>query len=271
MRYLTFILLSFCILFLPTSVNAHRPYLVKQGLLIDPEGKTVIKEKLYGDGIVTTDPVVFQIRSSNGAVLASTTVSDHVGVFCPSVQFCWAFPYGIGSVFSIGQRLDFEKVDWEKSPLVVKFEGDEKEDFLNYLTKKDHKNARSNNFDYPEYNHKDFGFNSVFISSIFSPFIIIFDQFFLMVFLTTLTISIPLCFYYFFIKARTKKLKIFMNILGSIVVLSLFGFYLAAGFIFSFALGAPIFYLFIFMIFGAFIGSRLFKKFKTRNLSKVNG
>ena len=72
---------------------AHPPYLAKQGIITDPDGNKVIKEKLYGDGVFTNDPVTFRLRNRHGALLANSPINTHVFSFCPSIDFCWVFPF----------------------------------------------------------------------------------------------------------------------------------------------------------------------------------
>ena len=81
---------------------AHPPYLIKQGLITDPDGNKVIKEKLYGDGLFTSDPATFQLRNRHGALLANSPINDHAFSFCPSIDFCWVFAYSFISLFLFG-------------------------------------------------------------------------------------------------------------------------------------------------------------------------
>lgn len=94
--------------------SAHRPYAFKQKTVDSPQGPLTI-EKLFGDGIFAADPVSMQVRNAQGAVLAYTSVSDHVALFCPSVSSCWAFPHD--SVWGIPTpwRLDHADLDYAKT------------------------------------------------------------------------------------------------------------------------------------------------------------
>ena len=85
--------------------HAHPPYLLKQGVITDPDGNQVIKEKLYGDGVIVPDPGTFQLRNRHGALLANSPIEDHVASFCPSLNFCWVFPYHVLSLFAVGWSL----------------------------------------------------------------------------------------------------------------------------------------------------------------------
>ena len=59
------------------SAEAHRPYLVKDKTFETPKG-IIITERLYGDGIVVTDPMQYQIRDGKGNVLANTKTYNHI-------------------------------------------------------------------------------------------------------------------------------------------------------------------------------------------------
>ena len=76
------------VLFIHTPAYAHPPLLMKQGVITDPDGNQVIKEKLYGDRVILVDPATFQLRNRHGALLANSPVDDSVASFCPSINFC---------------------------------------------------------------------------------------------------------------------------------------------------------------------------------------
>ena len=101
------------------SAEAHRPYLVKDKTFETPKG-IIITERLYGDGIVVTDPMQYQIRDGKGNVLANTKTYNHIATFCPNLKFCWAFPYDGFTILSVGQKLDYKGLDLEKEKPVEK-------------------------------------------------------------------------------------------------------------------------------------------------------
>jgi hypothetical protein len=96
-----------------TPASAHSSYAVKVKTLEDPNGSSLILEKLYGDGIFFADPVKVQIRNKNGVVIAQSKTATHIGIFCPYIQFCWAFPYE--TLFVNPIYLDFQKLNYKAS------------------------------------------------------------------------------------------------------------------------------------------------------------
>lgn len=114
---------------------AHDPYLIKEGYLKDPQGRSLIKERLYGDGIFSDDPERFQIRSSTGALLAYTEADTHVAYFCPHVKFCLAVPYS--QLPSKGFRLDYNSIDWDAAPQKLDLPEHEIEEYKQYLASPD--------------------------------------------------------------------------------------------------------------------------------------
>jgi len=92
--------------------QAHSPYAIRQNIISGPDQNPLIVEKLFGDGvIVSSDPVSFQIRNKNGAVIAHTQTSLHLSVFCPTIQLCWAFPYDNSAIVE-PMHLDYKALDY---------------------------------------------------------------------------------------------------------------------------------------------------------------
>ncbi len=137
---------------------AHRPYLIKQGTISDPDGNKVIKEKLYGDGIFSADPVTFQLRHKDGAVLANSPVGDHVATFCPAIKFCWAFPYGILLPLATGWVLDFSQINFNQPAKDYNLKGEEAETFKKYLLEDEVTRTAAHAFGYPEFSKSYSGF-----------------------------------------------------------------------------------------------------------------
>jgi hypothetical protein len=153
-----------------TPAEGHSPYIKKVLTVKSPAGDPLIIEKLYGDGIFFADPVRLQIRNKNGVVLAYSRTNTHGGVFCPSVRFCWAFPYD-------GLLAEPLKLDYEN----LKFDESNKDglpaDLAAYMAGLEN-TARSSTFAYPSY--KDEPKNFIVFSpliKLLSPIIIIADNF----------------------------------------------------------------------------------------------
>ena len=192
-------------LLIHAPAQAHPPYLLKQGVITDPDGNQVIKEKLYGDGVLFVDPRTFQLRNRHGALLANSPIEDHVASFCPSINFCWVFPYHALSLFAIGWSLDTEAVIFDKPAPNYEFKNAAKsEAFKSYLNDKNVKRFSAYALGYPEFNRSHSGFKPSRISALFSPFIIMADQFIqLLVFLLS-TLVLCIIFRPF---SRGKKIK----------------------------------------------------------------
>ena len=193
-------------LLIQAPAHAHPPYLLKQGVITDPDGNRVIKEKLYGDGVLTTDPVTFQLRNRHGAVLANSPIEDHIASFCPSINFCWVFSYHVLSLFAVGWSLDTEALEFDKPAPNYEFKNAAKaEAFKSYLNDPNVKRFSAYALGYPEFNRsRHSGFKPSRISALFSPFIIMADQFIpLLVFLLS-TLVLCIIFRPF---SRGKKIK----------------------------------------------------------------
>lgn len=106
------LLVLFC--FMTKDAEAHRDYLIKEKIINTPEGKIII-EKHFGDGIILTDPLRLQVRNTNGEVVAYTPVATHIGVFCPSLEFCVAVPHGTIGATSQPWKLSVENIYWDKT------------------------------------------------------------------------------------------------------------------------------------------------------------
>ena len=250
MKYFLFFitLLSFTM-----PAQAHRPYLVKKNTIAAPSNMTVITEKLYGDGIFTADPVSFQLRNTNGAVLAYTPVASHVATFCPHIKFCWAFPYGPRSILTIGLKLDYQTIDWlaqqpPPSEDITGIDPEESTSYEKYLKDKRQKITRSHNFGYPEMRSGAAmqGFSYISPAIVLSPLFIIADQFFPLALLAALTLSPFLLHWIFFkrLRAKRKVNQFLLQAAGTFLIFSNLGLAFSIFAILSFTFSAPIFYLF---------------------------
>ncbi len=260
--------LLLALIFLITSpAYAHRPYLVKEGSINDPSGNPVILEKLYGDGIFTSDPVSFQIRSKNGALLAHTPTAEHVAVFCPDISFCWAFPYGIVSPFTVGMRLNHESIDWSAPAPQLDMKGEEAELYKKYLEDKKQKRAYSYSFNYPEMrkDNPGNGFSASTLSIAFSPFVIIANHVIQLALVTILSVA-PFILYWLFFRrfSPNKKInRVLLKTTGGLIIFGYLLFYCLALFILGFTVGTPWLYMLAAMALG--LGSpKLIRKRKRK-------
>jgi hypothetical protein len=159
-------------LLVSTPAEAHRPYAAKIKMLEGPSGEPLILERLFGDGIFFADPVSLQVRNKKGAVIAWTPTAGRVAVFCPSIQFCWTFPYGILSPLAQPFKLAHEKLDYSK-------EGDVEEykELSSYLTDDEVKRVGSYRFPYPEKRKDNAGFTPDGpIALLLSPVVMLVDH-----------------------------------------------------------------------------------------------
>jgi hypothetical protein len=257
------IILVFALFFLAAnSAYAHSPYLIKEGIVADPNGNEVILEKLYGDGIFTADPVSFQIRSKNGTLLAFTSTASQIGVVCPHVKFCWAFLYwGILPV-GIGLKLDHQSIDWNKPAPHEKLGEKRAEEFKKYLEDNDQKRAYG--FEYPEHRKDNStGFTEVWWTFPFSPIFIIAGYIVPLIAILFLT-ALPL-----FLYACVKKYlglnnisAILISALTTLVTLGYAAFYLLALFICWFTIGTPTLYMLLFIALGLITPKFVLKRIK---------
>lgn len=95
-----------------TAAQAHDPYARKIATLKDSEDRTVIVEKLYGDGIIGPDPANLQIRNHQGVVVAYSPAGDFLIPICPHIQFCFAIPHDGPYIISPVWKLDYKSVDF---------------------------------------------------------------------------------------------------------------------------------------------------------------
>lgn len=262
-----FILIFLFVFLFSAEGYAHSPYAVKKGTLIAPGGQIVVKEKLYGDGIFSADPVTFQIRNRNGTVLANTPVAEHVAVFCPSVSFCWAFPYGFLSSFATGYKLDAKKVEWDSDLLSPYLKDEGLEGFKHYFDDKREKVFRGPGQDYPEFTKKDSGFVEVSFTAFISPIVIASDQIVVLLCLLILTIIPSVLYWLFFRRAwtRNKLFRLAIFTFGGLLMLGYCGFYFLALLVIGFTLATPVFYMLVVMVAGMVLGRGLLKKIGLRS------
>ena len=243
---------------------AHPPYLKKQGLITDPDGNKVIKEKLYGDGIFISDPVTFQLRNRHGALLANSPINDHVASFCPSIDFCWAFPYSVISPFSFGWSLNAEAVEFDKPTPNYEFKYEEEEDFKSYLNDQDFKRFSAYVLGYPELNKSHSGFKRSWISALLSPFIIIADQFIQLsvIFLSTLVLIILFQLHLRWKKYKMKFVKYILCTISALLIVVYIFYYALVTFIIGFTFTTPLIYMLASVIAAGVFLESIFLKIK---------
>lgn len=266
------VLLFILIFLIASPAYAHRPYLIKEGTINDPNGNSLILEKLYGDGIFTTDPVSFQIRSKNGALLAYTPTSEHVAVFCPDVRFCWGFLYGTVSPFATGMKLGYESIDWNSQAQKLDLKGDEAELYQKYLEDEKQKRAYSYGFDYPEMrkDKQGKGFSASTWSIAFSPLFIIANHIIPLALVTVLSI-VPFILHWLFFKRfspHKKPHRILLKSSGGIIILGYILFYCLALFVLGFTVGTPFLYMLAAILLG--IASPKLIRLKKRTVPEGN-
>ena len=240
-------------LLIHVPAHAHPPYLLKQGAITDPDGNQVIKEKLYGDGVLFTDPATFQLRNRHGTLLANSPIEDHVASFCPSINFCWVFPYHALSLFAVGWSLDTEAMEFDKPAPNYEFkDAAEAEEFKSYLNDPNVKRFSAYTLGYPEFNRSHSGFKPSGISALFSPFIIMADQFIqLLVFLlSTLVLFIIFRPFSRWKKIKRKTVKYLFYIIHTLFIVLYIGFYVLKIFIVTFTLQTPWVYMLAFILAG---------------------
>lgn len=264
---LTFILIISIIAF-TSPANAHRPYLVKDKTFETPEG-TIITERLYGDGIFTTDPVSYQVRDSKGNVLAYTATAESVASFCPIISFCWVFPYDNLTVLSVGRKLDNNNLDFNRGIPDINYEGEEKEEFEKYLSDPDHERAHSYLFQYPEFREdtEETGFIKKNVSIFFSPFVIILDNVFgfCVLFLASVVPIFISLFFFKILKSKSQTITIIRKIISTLVMVGYILFYCVLSFLLAFWFGVPLLYLLTALALSLFIASRIERKLKAKN------
>lgn len=256
--------LMFTVLLLfASSAHAHSPYLIKQGMIAAPNGGFIIKEKLYGDGIFFADPTTFQLRSENGALLANSPVGDHVATFCPSINFCWAFPYFGGTSFlSTGWYIDTQVIEFDQPALDYNLEDKKGEQFHSYLSDKNVKNFSRYSLGYPQHDQPSLGFKQSGISTIFSPFMIIADQFRQLLAILFLTF-VPFVLYWLIFKWKKIERKVIrypVYLLGTFLILKYLEFYSLIMSVIEFTLSTPWLYMLVFMIAGIVLGILFLRK-----------
>lgn len=241
---------------------AHPPYLIKQGIITDPDGNKVIKEKLYGDGVFASDPATFQLRNRHGALLANSPVNDHVFSFCPSIDFCWVFPYSFISLFSFGWSLNAEAVEFDKPAPNYEFKGDEEEDFKSYLNDQSFKRFSAYSLGYPEFNRSHSRFKRSWISVLLSPFIIIADQFvqLLVIFLLTLVLLILFRLPLMWEKYKIKIVKYLLYTISALLIVVYLFYYTLATFIIGVTFTTPVIYMLASIISSEFLAQILLKR-----------
>jgi len=165
--------LFLAVFLMPCLAQAHAPYLVKQGSVESPTGAPLIIETLNGDSIMGPfpNPSSMQLRNASGTVIAYAPTAGYTTVFCPSVQFCWAFPYEIIPISFVPWKLAYRDITYDK-PFDDSLTTEQRLEFEEYLSgKTDY--LSSYGFGYPEHRDTTLGFKAVPAMGILSPVFII--------------------------------------------------------------------------------------------------
>lgn len=117
MRYILAIFLFLFSLCLPETAAAHRPYVEKQGTIKGFDGKNIIVEYLYGDGIFAKDPMRIQLRHENGGLIAATNVTDFGIAYCKTLDYCYLTTYGALFPFPHVLQVDVKNLSYPPPPL----------------------------------------------------------------------------------------------------------------------------------------------------------
>jgi hypothetical protein len=230
---------------------AHRPYAVKQGIIEGPGGSVIIKEHVYGDGILIADPASFQLRSRSGMVLASSPVGQHVGTFCPSLYFCWAFPYGQVMPFSFGWKVDPKSIKIDEFPPRYEFNTGEEIEFRAYLEELSVDSVHGNFVVDPMVRTSHSGFVKVPWSALLSPLIILTDNFEKLISIFVLTASLFILYGLLFRWAQpgAKAIRRAAHLLGTFVFSGCVLLYSVGLLFVAFTASTP--YLYLLMVIGA--------------------
>jgi hypothetical protein len=255
------LLASLCFLSM-LPAQAHRPYAVKEYTIQGPNKQTMIVEKLFGDGIFYGDPVRLQIRNQQGAVIAHSKTATHVGVFCPSIQFCWAFPYNDLLVEPL--LLDYEKLQYNASDVT-----NQPEALADYLSGAI-KVLRDDRLGYPSYRDtpQNFSTGSPLIK-LLSPIIIIANSFLtflglaVIYFLPSLLLPLGLAF----CLRRTGFKKVCLILIGILLAFAYTAFVLMASLVILFTLSTPLVYSVVVAGGSVWTGTYLSKKLMLKGLA----
>ncbi len=255
------LLASLCFLSM-LPAQAHRPYAVKEYTIQGPNKQNMIVEKLFGDGIFSGDPVRLQIRNQQGAVIAHSQTATHVGVFCPSIQFCWAFPYDDLLVEPL--LLDYEKLQYNASDVT-----NQPEALADYLSGAI-KVLRDDRLGYPSYRDTPQNFSTGSpLLKILSPFIIIGDNFltFLVLALIYFLPSFLSPIYHAFSLRKSGLRKLGLLSMGWLLLISYTILALFVSFIILFTWSTPFIYCLVIIGGSARAGAYLSQKVYLKRLS----
>lgn len=231
---------------LSAPARAHQPYSKEVSILQSPSGDPLIVEKLFGDGIVVSDPVSLQIRNENNAVIANSPVGDYLTAFCPALRFCLAFRYGNINLFAEAWKLDYAN--------------------LNYNAGDDHKIADEDYFhDDPDRRKGSQGFNQAsFIWTLVSPVFIIIDYWILLI--VSIVIFIVPAFAKFIHRHRSGKEKGLAGLVFRMLVYIVCLVYAAGAVAFftMFMIFEPLVYVSLCVMAGTCAGLSLSRKLSSR-------
>ncbi len=262
-------LLAAILLLIATTAHADAPYLMKQGLLDGPDAVRVIKEFRSNSNFLFGRSIIFQLRLQNGAVVAQSPAIIGVATFCPSIEYCWAFPYDSFTVFPQGWRLEADKLDFAAIAPEYRLSQIEDKEFQKYLLD----DERLYFVTYSMRDKYDIPFNFVLskFGYLFGPFLIIFDQELFLV-LTIILIVIPIItycaisnFFYY------RKYRVYYIIVSSIVYLIFVLLYMTVFSYFVMIQDFPVLYAFVLFMLALSVDFYILRRFgRNRILSATH-
>jgi hypothetical protein len=255
-HWIIYLLLAVTATLSASTAQAHRPYAVKVKTIQSLKHDILIVERLFGDGIFFADPVRLQIRNQQDAVIAHSQTASHVGAFCPSIQFCWAFPYQ--GLLVEPMYLDYKKLDYHRSNGLKT-----PEELTNYLSGSS-TTLRTPSLVYPS--SRDMPENFIAASSLLkllSPLIIIGDNFltFLLLAILYFLPSFLLPIYITFSQRQNGLRRTSFLLLGLIVFITYIALSLLASFVILFTWSMPIIYCLLIAGASVWVGITLSRRF----------
>ncbi len=241
------------LLFTQVPVFAHSPYAIKYKSFKDPSGNAVVLEKLYGDGIITTDPVSVQLRNKHDAIVAHTQTSSFASIFCNTLKNCVVYPYDTFSLFATPYILDFENLNFLKE-----LASTSQSEIRNTKTSE----TPATRLQYPEYRKGMIGFTKApALYALSSPLMIIKNH--SLFYLIVLALS-------FFIHVITEAYRVWLEksddailkvgrIIGWLVSIGVYSALSIFGFLIMITWALPVFYSLLFFISGTLLGNKALK------------
>jgi hypothetical protein len=236
------ILVAFLAISILLYANLLRPFWIEKGIIAAPDKKPLIVERHVED-MVISDAASLEIRNQYNTVIAYTQSSKRVGVFCTSLQFCWAFPYDNTSFEPM--HLDYKNLDYNTTIA---------SDYMGWYSKSYHFSKG------PEW------------LKWLSPFIILIDNFFASLVLAILFfLPFLLAPWYFAFAMLHNNLKKWALLIAGALILILYSWALIiitlVAYLFNLAL--PILYCASIILISIFSGIYVSKNFRIKAIAKA--